>query len=71
MENFAASDIQAIADDVMKNRMDVVDSKKAKRIEKKGALYENIDLNSVGSSDSRIHWPRDNLLCDPEATGAG
>ena len=57
MENFAASDIQAIADDVMKNRMDVVDSKKAKENREKGALYENIDLNSVGSSDSRSIGP--------------
>ena len=61
VENFAPDDIQSIADHVMKDRMDLVDQRKAKEHRNDNALYDTIDLNSVGSSDSRSIGPE--LAC--------
>jgi len=56
-ENFAPDDIQMIADDVMKNRIDMVSNQQANVERTEHAIYETIDLNSVGSSDSRSIGP--------------
>jgi transposase len=60
-ENFAPDDIKSVADEVMKNQIDLVDNREEKEKREKGALYENIDLNSIGSSDSRSIGPE--LAC--------
>jgi transposase len=60
-ENFAPDDIKFVADEVMKNQIDLVGNREEKDKREKGALYENIDLNSIGSSDSRSIGPE--LAC--------
>lgn len=61
MENFAPDDIQSIADSAMVNQKDIVDNREEKSKRESGALYETIDLNSIGSSKSRSIGPE--LAC--------
>jgi hypothetical protein len=60
-ENFAPSEIQTVADSVMENRIDIVTHREDKLVREDHAEYESIDLNSVGSSDSRSIGPE--LAC--------
>lgn len=60
-ENFAPDDIKCVADEVMKNQIDLVGYREEKDKREEGALYENIDLNSIGSSNSRSIGPE--LAC--------
>jgi len=60
-ENFAPCEIQTVADSVMENRIDIVTHREDKLVREDHAEYESIDLNSVGSSDSRSIGPE--LAC--------
>jgi transposase len=60
-ENFAPDDIKFVADEVMKNQIELTSNRDEKDKREKGAIYENIDLNSIGSSDSRSIGPE--LAC--------
>ena len=60
-ENFAPDDIKFAADEVMKSQIDLVGNREEKDKREQGADYENIDLNSIGSSDSRSIGPE--LAC--------
>jgi transposase len=61
MENIAPDDIRSVADEVMANRTDIVNNREAKAERESKAEYESIDLNSVGSADSRTIGPE--LAC--------
>ena len=60
-ENFAPDDIKSAADEVMKKQTDLVGNREEKDKRVSGALYENIDLHSIGSSHSRSIGPE--LAC--------
>jgi transposase len=60
-ENFAPDDIKSAADEVMKNQSDLMGNREEKDKRVSGALYENIDLHSIGSSHSRSIGPE--LAC--------
>lgn len=60
-ENLAPDDIKFAADEVMKNQTDLVGNREEKDKREKGAVYDNIDLNSIASSDSRSIGPE--LAC--------